>query len=320
MKQLASFVLFAAAACTGTATLATGPAQPQPAPVVAAPPPEPAPAPVVVAAPPAQHPAYLHALTDLRHSRAYLAKPAGATVKWDENRAIHEVDEAINEIKRASIDDGKNIGDHPPVDAGMVWGNRLQKARELAETARRDLDAEEDNAFAGGLRNRALGHIQNAVRAIDEGIADAGAVRPVGPPPAPMPPAEPPPAVSAHPAYLHALSDMRVARALLERPAKPDVKWDENMSIREIDAAINEIRTASIDDGKPVSDHPPIDAKWGHRDRLKEAMRLLHKAAGDIEEKEDNAWAKGLRTRAVGHIRKAEFGIRDAMDDRHHGH
>jgi len=238
-------------------------------------------------------------------------------VKWDENRAIHEIDEAINEIKRASIDDGKPLSDHPPVDAGMVWGNRLQKARELTEAARRDLNEEEDNAFAGGLRNRAIGHVDNAVRAIDDGIADAGAVRPAGPP-APVV-VEAPPAPAAHPAYLHALSDMRVARALLERPARPEVKWDENNAVREIDAAINEIKQASIDDGKPLGDHPPIDAKWGHRDRLKEAQRLLHKAAQDIEEKEDNAWAKGLRARAIGHIRNAEFGIRDAMEDRRHG-
>ncbi|HTR51451.1 MAG TPA: hypothetical protein VMJ10_12135 [Kofleriaceae bacterium] len=316
MKHLVSILLLSTAACTGSATIAAGPVAPAPAPapVVAAPPPAPAPAPVVVAAPPQGHPAYLHALTDLRHARAHLERPAGAMVKWDENRAIREIDAAINEIKRASIDDGKPLNDHPPVDAGMVWGNRLQKARELAEAARRDVNQEEDNAFAGGLRNRAIGHIDNAVRAIDEGIADAGA--------RPAPPvvvAEPPPAPAAHPAYLHALSDMRTARALLERPARPEVKFDENNSIREIDAAINEIKQASIDDGKPLAEHPPIDAKWGHRDRLKEAQRLLHKAAQDIEEKEDNAWAKGLRARAIGHIRNAEFGIRDAMEDRRHG-
>jgi hypothetical protein len=258
--------------------------------------------------PPSKHPAYLRALTDLRVARGYLARPAGAVVKWDENKAIRELDAAIKEIKEASIDDGKNLDEHPPVDTGLMWGGRLQKALELTEVARRDVNEEEDNAFARGLKNRALGHIDAAARHIHDGIEDAHVAGPP-PPPAPMPP-------SAHPAYLHALSDMRVARALLERPAKPDVKWDENNAIREIDAAITEIKGAAIDDGKPLSDHPAVDAKLNHRDRLRQAMELLKSAAKDIEEKEDNAFAKGLRGRAVGHLHNAERAVHEAIGDR----
>ncbi|HEY6033077.1 MAG TPA: hypothetical protein VIV58_02425, partial [Kofleriaceae bacterium] len=124
------------------------------------------------------------------------------------------------------------------------------------------------------------------------------------------------PAPQAHPAYLHALTDLRHARALLERPAKADVKWDENMAIREIDAAINEIKQAAIDDGKPLTDHPPIDAHVGYRDRLRMSEELLHKAAADIDQREDNGWAKGLRGRANGHIRNAENAVHEAMADR----
>jgi hypothetical protein len=299
--------------CTATVTTAPPPAQPMPPPP---PPAQPAPPPPVAVAPappppppapmpPSKHPAYLHALSDLRTARSFLARPAKTTVKWDENRAIRELDAAISEIKRASIDDGKNLNDHPPPDAGMMWGDRLHKAREMSEQARRDVGEEEDNAFANGLKNRAIGHIDGAVRAIDDGIADAGAAAP--PPP-------PPPA--AHPAYMHALSDLRYARALLERPARPDVKWDEQNGIREIDAAIGEIKQAAIDDGKPMGEHPPIDTKMNHRDRLREAMQLLNKSAHDIEEKEDNAWAKGVRGRAVGHIRNAEHAVHEAVEDR----
>ncbi|HET9993471.1 MAG TPA: hypothetical protein VFQ65_33270 [Kofleriaceae bacterium] len=148
---------------------------------------------------------------------------------------------------------------------------------------------------------------------------------PAPPPPAPAPASAPPPVVvapspQAHPAYLHALTDLRHARALLERPAKPDVKFDETMAIREIDAAINEIKEAAIDDGKPLTDHPPIDAHVAHRDRLRQAEELLHKAAADIDQREDNGWAKGLRARANGHIHNAEHAVHEAMEDRHHGH
>src|SRR5271167_2064106 len=66
-------------------------------------------------APPADHPAYLHALTDLRTARAHLQRPDGGELRDQEKKAIHEIDEAINEIKKASIDDGKDLNDHPPV-------------------------------------------------------------------------------------------------------------------------------------------------------------------------------------------------------------
>ena len=45
-------------------------------------------------------------------------------------------------------------------------------------------------------------------------------------------------------------------------------------------------------------------------------MELLGKAAKDIEEREDNAFAKGLRGRAVAHIRNAEHAVHEAIEDR----
>ena len=120
---LASSLLFIG--CAAQVSAGPPPAAPAPAPAPAPPPPPAAAPPPPVAVAPAKHPAYLHALTDLRHARAFLARPAGIVVKWDENRAIRELDAAIKEIKEASIDDGKNLDDHPPVDAGLVWGDRL---------------------------------------------------------------------------------------------------------------------------------------------------------------------------------------------------
>jgi hypothetical protein len=260
---------------------------------------------------PEKHPAYLHALSDLRHARAFLARPAGLTVKWDENNAIREIDAAINEIKRAAIDDGKPMEDHPAIDVGMEWGGRLQRARELVETAKRDSSSEEDNGAIAGLRGRAVHHMDEAVRFINEGIEDAHHMAPA---PAPVVVVQGP--GNAHPAYLHALSDLRMARAWLEKPARPDVKFDENASIQQIDAAINEIKKAAIDDGKPMGEHPAVDVAVAHRDRLRKAMELLHGAAKDIEEKEDDKFATGLRHRALEHIRKAEADVRKAVEDR----
>lgn len=112
----------------------------------------------------------------------------------------------------------------------------------------------------------------------------------------------------AHPAYLHALSDLRHARAHLERFTPSDKMNDEEQrAIDEIDKAIGEIKHASIDDGKDLNDHPPIDTRMGRRGRYQRALELLDKAHEDIAREEDDSWARGLRNRAIKHI-----------DDAHH--
>lgn len=130
---------------------------------------------VVVAQPrAAQHPAYLHALADLRAARWLIANRAGdATVSGDEDVAITRINETINEIKRAAIDDGKNLDDHPPVDARLDHKGRLHRADELLRQARSDIAREEDNAAIRGLRDRAIGHLNAAIRATDHAIRDA---------------------------------------------------------------------------------------------------------------------------------------------------
>jgi len=119
---------------------------------------------------PKEHPAYLHALTDLRHARAHLQRPDGGELREEEKKAIHELDKAIDEIKKAAIDDGKDLNDHPAVDAGMDWRGRLHRALELINKAHNDVAQEEDNQFAQGLQQRALEHIDKAHHHVEEAI------------------------------------------------------------------------------------------------------------------------------------------------------
>lgn len=116
------------------------------------------------------HPAYLHALSDLRDARAHLQRPDGGGLRDQEKKAVHEIDEAINEIKKASIDDGKNLDDHAPIDVNLDWWGRLHKALDLVNKAHNDVAREEDNGFAQGLQQRALDHIDKAHRHIEEAI------------------------------------------------------------------------------------------------------------------------------------------------------
>jgi hypothetical protein len=155
---------------------APAPAPPPAAPVAA--PPSPAP----VAPTPAQpapaaagnHPYYVHALSDLRNARANLERKGGdKQMKWDEHDAIAAIDRAIHDIREAAVDDGKGLEDHPAVDAHEPRVGRLHKALSALQAARADAAKEEDNAFANGLRTRALHDIDEAIHFTDGGIQAA---------------------------------------------------------------------------------------------------------------------------------------------------
>jgi len=244
---------------------------------------------------PGRHPAYLHALEDLRHARAHLERPAQVTAQtaWDERVAVAKIDAAIAEIKHAAVDDGKNLGDHPPVDAALDWPGRLHRTVELLRKARADVNEEEDNNFARGLKRRATAHIDEAIAFVEQGIAGNG------------PPREGEP--GRHPAYLHALEDLRHARAHLERPANVtrQTAWDEKVALAKIDAAIAEIKRAAIDDGKNVGEHPPVDVALDWPGRLHRSLELLRKARADVNQEEDDRFARGLKRRATVHIDEA---------------
>ncbi len=119
---------------------------------------------------PDRHPAYLHALADLRHARAYLAHPDSGELKDPERNAIAEIDEAIAEI-RSAADDGKSLEDHPGLDSHLRWIGRLNKAADLLNKAHDDVAKEEDDASAQGLQARVLGHIGKAHKHVEEAIS-----------------------------------------------------------------------------------------------------------------------------------------------------
>lgn len=117
-----------------------------------------------------KHPAYLHALTDLRAARAHLDHHDGGELRHEEKEAIHAINDAIAEIKKAAVEDGKDIDEHPHEDAGLDHIGRLHRAKELLQKAHEDISHEEDNSFAQGLQQRAFGHIDRAIHQVDEAI------------------------------------------------------------------------------------------------------------------------------------------------------
>src|ERR1700678_1361129 len=119
-----------------------------------------------------------------------------------------------------------------------------------------------------------------------------------------------------HPYYLHALSNLRAARWMIEhRPGDWKRTDDEVEAVKRIDAAIGEIKKASIDDGKDLNDHPKAEELPEHMGRLHKAVDYLKKAHEDVNKEEDNDFAHKLKARALKHIDEAihhtEMAIKD---------
>jgi hypothetical protein len=119
-----------------------------------------------------------------------------------------------------------------------------------------------------------------------------------------------------HPYYLHALTDLRAARWNLEhRSADAAVSAQEDIAIVETDRAIHEARTAAMEDGKNVEDHPQEDATLDHPGRLHHALELLRKAREDVAREEDNPETRQLRNRIVEHVDLALEATKRAIQD-----
>ncbi len=117
-----------------------------------------------------------------------------------------------------------------------------------------------------------------------------------------------------HPAYLHALTDLRAARHYLNDGwAWGPAKQEDDAAIREINAAIDVIKKAAIDDGKGLNDPFPIDAHLKPQDRFKMALDLLNAAHKDLSHAEDVPQARGLRNQAIVHADHAHAIVSDAI-------
>jgi hypothetical protein len=74
-------------------------------------------------------------------------------LRHEEKEAGHHIDKAIDEIKKAAIDDGKDLNDHPPVDVHMDWPGRLHRTMELLDKAHEDSRVKKTTASRRGCNN-----------------------------------------------------------------------------------------------------------------------------------------------------------------------
>jgi hypothetical protein len=108
-----------------------------------------------------------------------------------------------------------------------------------------------------------------------------------------------------HPAYLHAMSDLRKAYWLVQHrdPGNPFSGMEEQRAAEAIRAAYMNLKNAAIVDNKDIDDQPPADTNYGnHRDRLQQARNLLGDAHNAVDREEDDPAAVNFRKYAIRDI------------------
>jgi hypothetical protein len=120
--------------------------------------------------------------------------------------------------------------------------------------------------------------------------------------------------------YLRMLSNLRAARRLLhQKTGVRNVDSDENAAIREIDAAITEIRGSSIDEGEELegnelNDRQAVDGQKS-TSSLRLAINNLKSAQKNIEGEEASSDIRELLHSASQHIERATAAAQGAYDE-----
>jgi hypothetical protein len=120
----------------------------------------------------AQFPAYLHAISDLRSARVYLQQDTRPQFEGHRHHAIEQIDKAIDDMKKAAVDDGKNPWHTPPPQSGGNPGAPIHTALRLLDEAHNDVGRGADSPENRGLQMRSLKHIDEAREALHH-ILDA---------------------------------------------------------------------------------------------------------------------------------------------------
>jgi hypothetical protein len=119
------------------------------------------------------HPKYLHAMSDLRKAYWLIAhrEQSEPEQRPEERKALKEIGRAYQDLKDASIIDEKDIHDQPPANMNF-WDHRgrLHHAYDLLHDARVDVNGEEEDPAARGLRHRAAEDIDRAMQQTDAAI------------------------------------------------------------------------------------------------------------------------------------------------------
>jgi hypothetical protein len=112
----------------------------------------------------AGEPHYLRALADLRTARDYLQYDQNPATTGDRHHAVGEINHAIQEIKNAAWDDGRNTEFATPTGPITDPWRAVKEAERWVTKAGDEVARGIDPPQAMGARDRAMMHIEAARR------------------------------------------------------------------------------------------------------------------------------------------------------------
>lgn len=115
----------------------------------------------------AQEPHYLHALSELRTARDYIEFDHREPFHKERHHAVDEINKAIDEIKHAAWDDGKNTQFAPPAQGVSDPWAPMHEAQRHLNAAQNQVGQGIDTPQNQGLRDRAMFHIHEAQNTIN---------------------------------------------------------------------------------------------------------------------------------------------------------
>jgi hypothetical protein len=113
-----------------------------------------------------------------------------------------------------------------------------------------------------------------------------------------------------HSGYMHALTQLRLMRAYLNRWDEGDrVDPESEKAIHEIDAAMHEINEAGITDHKELNEHERIDFHMPPGQRYHEALDAGKRALDNVGDEGEWGHAPGLKHSVSDHIEDANHVV-----------
>jgi hypothetical protein len=120
----------------------------------------------------------------------------------------------------------------------------------------------------------------------------------------------------AHPGYLHALSDLRLARWLVTgQSSNALIGVHDRAAYQQIEQAIQDLKAVAVDDGRDINYHPAVDVPTDRHGRLETALKALYRAHHDMDSEEQNHPILNLRHTAAAHIDQAINSVVAAIND-----
>jgi hypothetical protein len=118
------------------------------------------------------------------------------------------------------------------------------------------------------------------------------------------------------PDYRQALSDLRLARHLLNAPGDYRVVEDQRRAISRINNAIRDIEQAAIRDHQNSVWREPANVPRIRADRFRQARVAVESAIRSVQQWERNPAASGWQARAMRDLNEAMRSIDVAIADR----